>query len=250
MSDIVNYNEQTFESIKHINENGQEFWYARELQIALDYSQWRRFNETIERTKTACKKSGNDIDEHFAEVGKTIEMPKNAHKEIQDYELSRYACYLIVMNGDSRKEVIAVGQTYFAVKTRQESSGKKSNAEFLKWFEPIVTALKDLGGRANPKDARDRIATNLNLSKEEIHETRGKTQINKFANEVAFAKNYLAYEGIIDKSERGIWALTEKGMNCEMTEQYASDIFQKWVKIFKNRRDEKNPDEAEDSQVH
>ena len=120
MSDIVNYNEQTFESIKHINENGQEFWYARELQIALDYSQWRRFSETIERAKTACKKSGNDIEEHFAEVGKTIEMPKNARKEIQDYELSRYACYLIVMNGDSRKEVIAVGQTYFAVKTRQQ----------------------------------------------------------------------------------------------------------------------------------
>ena len=120
MSDIVNYNEQTFESIKHINENGQEFWYARELQIALDYSQWRRFNETIERAKVACKKSGNDIEEHFAEVGKTIEMPKNAQKEIPDYELSRYACYLIVMNGDSRKEVIALGQTYFAVKTRQQ----------------------------------------------------------------------------------------------------------------------------------
>jgi DNA-damage-inducible protein D len=120
MSDIVSYNEQTFESIKHINENGQEFWYARELQIALDYSQWRRFNETIERAKTACEKSENDINEHFAEVGKTIEMPKNAQKEIQDYELSRYACYLIVMNGDSRKEVIALGQTYFAVKTRQQ----------------------------------------------------------------------------------------------------------------------------------
>lgn len=120
MSNIVNYNEQTFESIKHINENGQEFWCARELQKALDYSQWRRFNETIERAKIACKKSGNDIEEHFAEVGKTIEMPKNAQKEIHDYELSRYACYLIVMNGDSRKEVIALGQTYFAVKTRQQ----------------------------------------------------------------------------------------------------------------------------------
>ena len=105
---------------KHVNENGQEFWYARELQIALDYSQWRRFNETIERAKAACKKSGNHVEEHFAEVGKTIEMPKNAQKEIQDYELTRYACYLIVMNGDSRKEVIALGQTYFAIKTRQQ----------------------------------------------------------------------------------------------------------------------------------
>jgi len=120
MSDIVNYNEQTFESIKHINENGQEFWYARELQKVLEYSQWRRFNETIERAKVACEKSGNGIEEHFAEVGKTIEMPNNAQKEILDFQLSRYACYLIVMNGDSRKEVIALGQTYFAVKTRQQ----------------------------------------------------------------------------------------------------------------------------------
>lgn len=120
MSDIVNYNEQTFESIKHINGNGQEFWHARELQFALDYSQWRRFHDVIERAKIACENSGNSVEEHFAEVGKTIEMPKNAQKEILDFELSRYACYLIVMNGDSRKEVIAVGQTYFAVKTRQQ----------------------------------------------------------------------------------------------------------------------------------
>lgn len=139
--------------------------------------------------------------------------------------------------------------SYIAWKSAQENSDKKSNAEFLKWFEPIVKALKDLGGRANPKEVRDRIAINLKLSEEEIHETRGKTQTNKFANEVAFARNYLAYEGIIDKSERGIWALTEKGIDCEMTEKYASDIFQKWVEILKNRREEKNPDE-EDSQVH
>ncbi len=120
MSDIIKYNDQTFESIKHINENGQEFWYARELQVVFDYSQWRRFNDVIERAKVACENSGNRIEEHFAEVGKTIEMPKNAQKEILDFELSRYACYLIVMNGDSRKDVIAIGQTYFAVKTRQQ----------------------------------------------------------------------------------------------------------------------------------
>ena len=143
MSDIVSYNEQTFESIKHINENGQEFWYARELQIALDYSQWRRFNETIERAKTACEKSGNDIEEHFAEVGKTIEMPNNAKKEIQDYELSRYACYLIVMNGDSRKAVIALGQTYFAVKTRQQ--------ELIENYESLDEDQKRLAIRSEMK---------------------------------------------------------------------------------------------------
>lgn len=102
------------------NEYGQEYWLARELQPILDYSQWRNFNEAIDRAKLACANSGFDPSNHFAEVSKTIPMPKNASKEIPDFMLSRYACYLIVMNGDPRKEVIAVGQSYFAVKTRQQ----------------------------------------------------------------------------------------------------------------------------------
>ena len=109
-----------FESIKHINENGQEFWYARELQAALEYSQWRRFSEAIERAKTACVQSGNDPTDHFADVGKMVSIGSGAERIVDDIELSRYACYLIVMNGDPRKEVIALGQTYFAVKTRQQ----------------------------------------------------------------------------------------------------------------------------------
>lgn len=120
MSDLVKYSEETFESIKHVNEYGQEYWLARELQPILDYAQWRNFNETIDRAKLACENSGIDPSDHFAEVSKTIPMPKNATKDIPDYMLSRYACYLIVMNGDPRKEVIAVGQSYFAVKTRQQ----------------------------------------------------------------------------------------------------------------------------------
>ncbi len=120
MSDLVKYSEETFESIKHVNEYGQEYWLARELQPILDYAQWRNFNEAIDRAKLACENSGIDPSDHFAEVSKTIPMPKNATKDIPDYLLSRYACYLIVMNGDTRKEVIAVGQSYFAVKTRQQ----------------------------------------------------------------------------------------------------------------------------------
>ena len=120
MSELVKYNEQTFENIKHVNEYGEEYWLARELQPILEYVQWRNFAEAIERAKLACKNSGYEIDDHFADVSKTISMPKGAHKDIPDYMLSRYACYLIVMNGDPRKEVIAVGQTYFAVKTRQQ----------------------------------------------------------------------------------------------------------------------------------
>ncbi len=115
-----NYSEEIFEKLKHVNGYGQEFWYARELQVALEYSQWRYLKEAIERAKTACTNSGQNMTDHFAEVRKMVEIGSNAKREIEDIALSRYACYLIVMNGDSRKEVIALGQTYFAVKTRQQ----------------------------------------------------------------------------------------------------------------------------------
>ncbi|MBO7381302.1 MAG: DNA damage-inducible protein D, partial [Neisseriaceae bacterium] len=114
------YHEHIFENIKHIDENGQEYWLARELQPVLEYAQWRRFEEAIERAKIACQNSNHKVSDHFADLGKTITMPKGATRTVNDYKLSRYACYLIVMNGDPRKEVIALGQTYFAVKTRQQ----------------------------------------------------------------------------------------------------------------------------------
>lgn len=120
MSDLVKYSEQTFESIKHVNEYGEEYWLARELQPVLEYAQWRRFSEAIERAKLACKNSGFAVEDHFADVGKMVDIGSGAERQIDDVMLSRYACYLIVMNGDPRKEVIAIGQSYFAVKTRQQ----------------------------------------------------------------------------------------------------------------------------------
>ncbi len=113
------YTESLFESIKHINEYGEEFWYARELQIALEYKQWRRFCNVIDKAKIACESSENNVLDHFANVGKMVDAGV-ASKDIGDIALSRYACYLIVQNGDPRKKVIALGQTYFAVKTRQQ----------------------------------------------------------------------------------------------------------------------------------
>ena len=115
------YTESLFESIKHIDENGDEFWYARELQIALlEYKEWRNFKKIIEKAKIACENSENAVSEHFVEVNKTSPVPNGGVRVIDDCELSRHACYLIVQNADPRKKTIALGQTSFAIKTRQQ----------------------------------------------------------------------------------------------------------------------------------
>ena len=116
-------------------------------------------------------------------------------------------------------------------------SGKTSNANFLKWFVPLISALKAIGGSGTPEQVRNQIAADLNLSDDVINEVRGETKTKKFDNEVAWARNYLTYEGYIDKTVRGIWALTEKGRTAAITDQIASDIFFKWVDILKDRRE-------------
>lgn len=126
------------------------------MQIALEYTQWRRFNETIERAKTACKNSGNSISAHFADVGKSSPMPNGGERILVDYELSRYACYLIVQNGDSRKKVIALGQTYFAVKTRQQ--------ELIENFDDLTEDKKRLAIRNEMKVHNKSLAEAANLS--------------------------------------------------------------------------------------
>ncbi|HOG01251.1 MAG: DNA-damage-inducible protein D [Firmicutes bacterium ADurb.Bin248] len=150
MSNLRKYSDETFESIKHVNENGAEFWYARELQTVLEYTEWRNFENVIEKAKISCENSRNNVPDHFVDVNKTIAMPKSAQKDIQDYRLSRYACYLIVMNGDPRKEVVAVGQTYFAVKTRQQ--------ELVEGYDRLSEEQKRLAIR------REMIAHNKSLA--------------------------------------------------------------------------------------
>ena len=121
----IDKNNKSFEDIKHIDENGVEFWYARELMPILQYSNWQNFEKIIDKAKISCENSGISVFEHFIDINKTIKMPKGAEKNILDYELTRYACYLIAQNGDSRKKVIALAQTYFAVQTRKQELTEK-----------------------------------------------------------------------------------------------------------------------------
>ena len=120
MNELEKINETIFESIKHVDDDGNEYWYARELQKVLEYTQWRKFNGVIEKAMNTCKASNYVVLDHFAGAGKMINLGKGGQREVLDYKLSRYACYLIAQNGDSRKKVIALAQTYFAIQTRKQ----------------------------------------------------------------------------------------------------------------------------------
>ena len=121
----IDKNNKSFEDIKHIDENGIEFWYARELMPILQYSNWQNFEKIIDKAKISCENSDISVFEHFIDVNKLSKRANNAEVEIKDYKLTRYACYLIAQNGDSRKKVIALAQTYFAVQTRKQEITEK-----------------------------------------------------------------------------------------------------------------------------
>lgn len=110
----------TFEDIRHVDENGREYWSARELMVILEYSKWDNFKNVIEKAMEACKNSQMSVSDHFPEAGNMINLGKGGKRTVSDYRLSRYACYLIVQNGDPSKEVVALGQTYFATQTRRQ----------------------------------------------------------------------------------------------------------------------------------
>ena len=117
INNLINNTENIFESIRHIDEDGKEYWNARELQQALQYKEWRNFNLTIEKAKTTCYRARGQVEPDFVEVNKIVNAGIST-KKILDYKLSRYACYIIAQNGDTNKDVIALAQTYFAIKTR------------------------------------------------------------------------------------------------------------------------------------
>ena len=121
----IDKNNKSFENTKHIDENGVEFWYARELMPILQYSNWQNFEKIIQKAKIACENSGIAVIDHFTDVNKMVQIGSGAYREQIDYKLTRYACYLIAQNGDSRKKVIALAQTYFAVQTRKQEITEK-----------------------------------------------------------------------------------------------------------------------------
>jgi DNA-damage-inducible protein D len=128
MNELKEYKEKVFEDIKHIDENGNEYWYARELMKVLEYKEWRKFNKVIQKAMEACNGSNYYILDHFVFKDKMVSIGSNTSRKIKDYKLSRYACYLIVQNCNPRITIIALAQTYFAIQTRkQELSEKEYN---------------------------------------------------------------------------------------------------------------------------
>lgn len=120
MKTIGTTHHQTFESIKQLDAQGNEFWYARALSKILDYADFRNFTAVIEKARQACISSGYDVANHIVDVNEMVQIGSNAHRQMPSYALSRYACYLIVQNADPSKPVIANGQTYFALQTRRQ----------------------------------------------------------------------------------------------------------------------------------
>ena len=149
-----------FESIKQIDNDGNEYWFARDLQEVLEYSEWRNFSKIIEKAKNACETSGHRVQSEFVDTNKLVDVGANLQRSIQDIVLSRYACYLIAMNGDPRKEVIALAQTYFAVKTHEQEQLELQKEDSLRLqirqdIKEHNISLAEAANQAGIKEPRD-----------------------------------------------------------------------------------------------
>lgn len=151
--------EKSFEELKHFNQYGAEYWNARELQPLLGYSQWRRFEDAIKRARVSCEKSGNNPAYHFAGAGKMVDLGSGSQREVPDYQLSRFACYLIAQNGDPRKPEIANAQKYFAVQTRKQelSEAQAADWERLELRKQASQEFKALSGAAREAGVQNKM---------------------------------------------------------------------------------------------
>lgn len=188
MSNLKAEEYKNFEKIKKIREDGTEYWNARELSEVLQYKKWENFAKVIDRAKLACNNSGFEIRDHFPEVRKMVEIGSNTVRELLDYELSRYDCYLIVQNGDPRKEVIALGQTYFAIQTRRQEVADYFNqldednkrlvirGDIKQWNQMLLEAAHNAGVITNQEYAEFQNAGYMGLygglTVDDIHERK------------------------------------------------------------------------------
>lgn len=159
MNEIIKNETVSFEGLKQTNEHGAEYWSARDLQPHLGYSQWRRFEDAIKRAITSCKQSGNEPQNHFADAGKMVEIGSGSQRDVADYHLSRFACYLIAQNGDPRKPEIASAQKYFAVQTRRQELSDQLTAdqERLEIRRQTAEEFKALSGAAREAGVQNRM---------------------------------------------------------------------------------------------
>ncbi|MEK6653191.1 MAG: DNA damage-inducible protein D [Nitrospirota bacterium] len=157
--DLITIGSKSFEDQKKINEYGAEYWSAREIQPLLGYTQWRRFEDAIKRALISCKQSGNEPSYHFAGVGKMIDIGKGGSREVTDYHLSRFACYLIAQNGDPRKPEIANAQKYFAIQARRQEITDviAADIERLELRKQTAEEFKALSGAARDAGVHDRM---------------------------------------------------------------------------------------------
>jgi DNA-damage-inducible protein D len=195
MSDLDAKEYGRFEDIKHTREDGSEYWSARELAPILEYSKWENFSKVIDKAMIACKNSGVSTTDHFPDVRKMIMIGKGGERIVNDYDLSRYACYLIVQNGDPRKEVIALGQTYFAIQTRRQEVADYFNqldednkrlvirGDVKQWNQMLAEAAHNAGLISNAEYAVFQNAGYQGLygglGVADIHELKGLTENDK-----------------------------------------------------------------------
>lgn len=196
MNEMETYKEKTFEDIKHIDSIGNEYWLARELQVVLNYKEWRKFEGVINKAKNACINSYVNMTDHFVEADKLSKRANNAEVLIKDYQLSRYACYLIAQNGDSRKESIALAQTYFAVQTRKQELTEKEYSELTEDEKRFYQrSLTKKGNYSLNQAAKNAGVKNFDL----FHNAGYKGLYNgETANDIAKRKGLRYREDILD----------------------------------------------------